>query len=984
MDAEPQVDERLLELLKQYDERQQSLELPSLSERGLGEFQAAESCVDYLANLRNLCEKESVALNVASEMEQAFVLPESLVDMELDFGRFEIVKTIGTGGFSTVFLARDPHLDRQVALKVLSPGLLGRFDASTRFEREALAAATVSHCRIVPVFETGTIGPLRYLAYKFCEGGSLADWIHEGHELDFRAAAELISNVADGLQHMHQRGIVHRDIKPSNLLVARERKGSTPSEIADSIQIGDLGLMKSEFMSDLNLTHTGELIGTPAYMSPEQVNGDKNIGPATDIFSLGVVFFQLLCGKSPFRKDSHIATFNAIKNEDVTFSGELSQGIPRDLQAIVFRCLEKNRDNRYGSAKELSTDIHRWIGGYPVSARVPKPYEIVARWCRRNLPLSIALAFAVFSLILGLGLSVWQWNRAIINLEVADRQAHRAIDHLNRTERAIDGLLNDFAEQLVRIPKTSALRKELLERALNFQQEIVELEIENPTVQQRVVESFARMASIQLTLGESSDAMHSVQSGLEIADELANSPNASVRSLNDIRLKLLKIKSQVLLSRDQHQAAVASIQQATSVLELQPQSIAKIIELRELLFLKIRTLAECGSLDEAKIYLQQVVVLANDDDVHAGPDLAKSLNEIGIAQKKSGKFREAESTFRFVIDLHRAMVGKVSEIQELRMSEAASNNNLGNTLAAQRRWQEALPFHQKALETMKKLVNDAPNIEHYQASLISMYVALGVDFKNLHEPDKAILAYQSALDVTHVGDERSGLLLRLNQAKCLNNLGGLYLGPKRNLEKAEDAFRRSSELTNKVDLGTETNGALTNEIRYSNSFAYERMAKIAIVKEDRLAMSFSDVATRVAKQLVNQNPTDIRFRKNLVITLKQRAKIGIRFGHPVKALTAIKQLADLQTGLQESVSLVLILDQLAFTQQTADLLGPKEKKDGEIQRRVLLSSLVDRSIRHDGFKLMEPNKQTQVRQIWQNLKSTEPLFSDPTENSLEK
>ena len=314
-------------------------------------------------------------------------------------GRFQLQRRVGQGGHGIVLLAFDPRLKRQVALKLPRPESLLTRELRSRFVREAAAAAALSHPNVVQVFEAGSDGPWHYIASAYCPGPTLSDWVRTQPELpSCRSAARLVSALADAVDHAHERGILHRDLKPANVLLdfPPDALSRDSVDLAEVARITDFGLAKIEGQEE-NHTRTGAILGTPAYMSPEQAAGGRvPLGPATDIYSLGAILYELLTGCPPFRGQSLLEILESVRNCDPPAPRRMRAEIPRDLEAICLKCLEKSPVRRYGTAAELSADLQRFCDGRTVQAR-PLPYlQRIARWLPRHAVLSLS------GLILGL------------------------------------------------------------------------------------------------------------------------------------------------------------------------------------------------------------------------------------------------------------------------------------------------------------------------------------------------------------------------------------------------------------------------------------------------------------------------------------------------------------------------------------------------------------------------------------------------------
>ena len=286
-------------------------------------------------------------------------------------GRFRLREVVGEGAFGRVYLADDPLLGRQVALKLLVEAG-GDKTRVARFLREGKAAAQLRHPNLVPVFEAGEIAGQLYLASEYVAGISLARTLQAGRP-DPRQAAEWCRQLADALGYAHHEGVIHRDVKPDNILV--DERGN--------VRLTDFGLAK-RLNDDATVTTEGDLLGSPAYMSPEQARGESAaIGPASDQYSLGAVLYELLTGRTPFVGPSHLLIADVLQAIP-TRPRAFNQRIPRDLETICLRCLSKSASERYESCHALAYDLFCWLNGESIAARPASIWERAVRWMRRN------------------------------------------------------------------------------------------------------------------------------------------------------------------------------------------------------------------------------------------------------------------------------------------------------------------------------------------------------------------------------------------------------------------------------------------------------------------------------------------------------------------------------------------------------------------------------------------------------------------------
>src|ERR1043165_1727531 len=271
---------------------------------------------------------------------------------------YEVESVLGRGGMGVVFKAKHLKLKRPVALKMLLAGAYAVAEELARFRREAEAVATLKHPNIVQVYDAGEVSGRPYFTMEFVEGGTLAHHITSSL-FPPRRAAEVVATLASAVQFAHKSGFIHRDIKPVNVLMAED---GTP-------KITDFGLVRL-IDAGAEITHTGARLGTPAYMAPEQASGNVNaVGPAVDIYALGVLLYEMLTGHPPLEGNSPSETLNKILSEDPAPPSRMNRDVPRDLETICLKCLQKNPARRYASAQDVADDLHRFLDGKPVVAR---------------------------------------------------------------------------------------------------------------------------------------------------------------------------------------------------------------------------------------------------------------------------------------------------------------------------------------------------------------------------------------------------------------------------------------------------------------------------------------------------------------------------------------------------------------------------------------------------------------------------------------
>lgn len=307
------------------------------------------------------------------------------------FGRFELLEELSRGGMGLVYRARQLGAGRIVALKLILPHHLGTPELVARFRGEAEAAATLDHPHILPVYEVGEHQGQPFFSMKLAEGDSLA---RRARPLPPREAAKLVAQVARAVHHAHQRGILHRDLKPGNILL----------DAAGQPFVADFGLAKWLGRSS-DLTVSQAMLGTPNYIAPEQARGaSADLTTAADTYALGAVLFDLLTGRPPFVGDSLLETLRAVQEDAPPAPTALRPEVPRDLEIICLKCLEKDPAARYASAEALAQDLENYLAGRPIHARPLGPAAQALRWSRRNpviagLACALLVALALVSIV---------------------------------------------------------------------------------------------------------------------------------------------------------------------------------------------------------------------------------------------------------------------------------------------------------------------------------------------------------------------------------------------------------------------------------------------------------------------------------------------------------------------------------------------------------------------------------------------------------
>lgn len=350
-----------------------------------------------------------------------------------DFGDYQIIREIAAGGMGVVYQAKHIKLDRMIALKMLLSNESIGVEERKRFKAEAMAVAKLDHPGIVPIYDAGEVNGRPYLAMAYVDGESLAQRVQRKGPMPPRSAVKLIVEIAQAIQHAHDKGIIHRDLKPQNILITEN----------DLAQVTDFGIAKHQ-ESAANLTQTGQIVGTPAYMPPEQASGNlSDVGVRSDVYGLGATLYFLLTARPPFQAANLNEVLRQVIESEPLSPRKLDPLLLPDVETICLKCLAKSPKERYESAASFAEDLVRWLNDEPIKARPASWLERTWKWCRRK-PLSAGLsATATLAVILAFATMLERGKRNYIEAQIETRKASLVLSAIEALKDARRYLIND-------------------------------------------------------------------------------------------------------------------------------------------------------------------------------------------------------------------------------------------------------------------------------------------------------------------------------------------------------------------------------------------------------------------------------------------------------------------------------------------------------------------------------------------------------------
>ncbi|BBO33055.1 serine/threonine-protein kinase [Lacipirellula parvula] len=760
-------------------------------------------------------------------------------------GDYELLREIGRGGMGVVYDAMQRSLRRRVALKILPMTSAQDPRHIARFKNEAQAAAQAQHPNIVPVFAVGEAEGVHYYAMQLIEGESLACFVRRGSNAPDQPApstllnntqtaweaatqpflipssvseapvagpsrrsvsgilktashvewaAQLAVQAARGLHAAHEFGVIHRDVKPSNLLVDRNGK----------LWITDFGLARMREAEAL--THTGDILGTMRYMSPEQALGRTTlVDHRTDVYSLGVTLYELATFVHPAGEAGDVQLFFERTRQSYRSLRHWNPHVPVDFETIVLKAMGEFPQDRYATAAEMADDLERFLRGEPIQACRPSVATRAAKWARRHRGAVMTAVGCACLAFVGLSVSVVKIAAEKANVVAESELRENA---LRVTREALDEFTMLYGEQLAGINGAEGVRRHAYERGIKYYEQVAQQSADDPRLAADHGMALGKLGSLKAKLGADEEALKLLQQAQRkyeqlVADEPANSEYIRRLALiyNNVGLHLGKIGR----SAD----ALALLRQADA---LQSQLAASADDATELSADVAATQSNLGILlggsgDQAEaarhfvesVRLQTEALERSPHDQLAMADLAAGLSNLGAQQQKQGDLAAAVASFERAMALREKLLALAPLNQNYQAELAGALNNVGYALSVQKEWALAERHYADAIEFQKQLVAASPLTLQHQRNLAVTYNNLGQvqlqrDRNSAERRSAAEQSFRTALEW-----QLKVLAAEPNDVATLSHLGGVY----NNLAMLHEAAGRAADAEGNFKLAIE-------------------------------------------------------------------------------------------------------------------------------------------------------------------------------------
>lgn len=636
-------------------------------------------------------------------------------------GPYRVLRVLGEGGMGVVYEAEQAEPKRRVAIKLIRGGLADE-DMRRRFRYEAELLGRLRDPRIAQIFEAGTDEQGRpYFAMELVEGRPL----DSARDMDLRARCTLMADIADAVHHAHQRGVIHRDLKPGNVLVQRDGRP----------KVLDFGVARAAEREPGATLYTtaGQIIGTPAYMSPEQASGDpERVDARTDVYALGAIAFELLGGRPPIDVAgmAPLQAINTVREREPARLSTIVRASRGDLETIVHKALAKEPERRYASAAEFAADLRRYLNDEPVIARPTTIGYQLTKFARRNRGLVGAAGVALSALVVATGVSVAFAMRASDAREAEASARAKAEARFNQVRELARTMIFDIERRLRDVPGATSAREALIATAVRYLDALSSAEEADADLLHEVAESYLRIHDVQggtasASLGDTESALASLEKAKTIFRRLLEADPQSERDRVWLSAAL-KFEAELLMALGRGEDAMARLDEAETIgremLETDPASVVAARDLMLSIGQRAEMLLRAGRQDEALRLFDEAMrraeaAAASEPSPRQTRDFGVARSDYGRALSRVGRTEEAVAIFTTLAREREAVLAANPDSARARRDALLAYQRLGDLEQRRSAYAAALGWHERAADLARTGVETDPNDKFAEYSL---------------------------------------------------------------------------------------------------------------------------------------------------------------------------------------------------------------------------------------------------------------------------
>lgn len=831
-------------------------------------------------------------------------------------GRYEVLSEIGRGGMGVLYEGVDTKEQQPVALKVLHGWLVNRPEAIQRMQREADAAVRVRHPGVLAVHELlKPDGMPPVLVMELLSGRTLTELLKErGNDVtDVKPILRKLVGAIRGLAALNDAGIVHRDIKPSNLLLDTDESGE------ERLIVGDLGLVRDE-EAESDLTRTENLLGTPAYMSPEQIARPNAVDARSDVYSMGCVIYQTLTGVPPFEGSLRMILWQAT-HADVRPPRQLNDAVDRDVETICLKAMSKRPEERYQSAEELADDLERYLSGKSIQAKPPGPVKRLIRWASKNPATAVAassvafilLATTVSSVLVARTLAAAK-TRETHAKELAQENALAAKQQSQLALQTLTSVVQDVQTGLQAVAGGSEVRIRILRTALEKLQLVSTQYLAQASVDQNTVRALIGMGDVVRELGVSGLANDSAQSKLqqsavqladdyyrraqEIAEKIAAGESKNTLAQQDLIHSLERRGDTQLLLGDTA-AAFQYYERCRKAAEQGVKADSASVPFRRELStawmhigdvqLQLGDSATALESHNRSLELRQQLAKSAPENIDLKRDISMSHTRIGQIQMDSGDGAGAMTSFEASLRLDKELTAAEPDNVAFQNDLIVSHSRMGMLHSRTGNLEAALASHRKALGNRQKLVAAAPNNIQEQRGLAAIFETIGsVEFQAGDSP-AAMKSFNKALDIVkkRAAADPADTQSQSDLSLCYFRIGKLKLQAD-DLQGALDEFNLCLAIRQALVKKDADNATWQRDLTIVLNSLGETYGRM----NNRKSLECHATSLEIARKLAGDAVDNPQLQQDLVIELYQLGASNRHFGEYLAAAKAFQEAAD--------------------------------------------------------------------------------------------